>query len=291
MELRTFFHLAGFLTKTKCPSQLFRLADFLKCAEFLGQNAIQDFVHRFCTALPVVVSKKSVHKLRIFGGLICWAPGHSAMLQWWRSGHWARNAVLWAWSGERLEMRQQRYTAEFGASPMIFSLSKRTSFRMCLQSPGFIEVRVHWAGRTLICAGDKSCPACAFNRGKSYWYAAATIEKKLEVVEMCDSLARQLIDFHHTIARSSAEGIVCIGKRPAKRSTWTLEKLEYMPDLVRPVSDRVLIDAIASLYQIPFSPEGETLQQFGTRMKKAHLALLSNCYMFADNALAGSNQR
>lgn len=174
---------------------------------------------------------------------------------------------------------------------MLFSLSKRTSFRMCLQSPGFLQMRVHWFGRTLICGGSKLCPACNFNRGKDYWYAAATIERKLEIVEMCDSLARQLIEFHHSIDRRSAEGLCVAAKRSSKRSTWTLEKLEYHPELVRPVSDRLVIDAVSSLYQLPFGPEGEDIHQFAERAKKAHVALLQKCVIPVDNIAAGSNQR
>ena len=60
---------------------------------------------------------------------------------------------------------------------MVVSLSKRTSFSMCIQSPAFVCVPVHWFGRTLICPGDEICPACAVGRKKCYWYTVATVSK------------------------------------------------------------------------------------------------------------------
>ena len=162
---------------------------------------------------------------------------------------------------------------------MVVSLSKRTTFSLCLQSPAFVCVPVHWFGRTLICPGEEQCPACAFGRKKVYWYTAATMNKRVEVVEMCDSLARSLMDFAYTLQRPTFRGIVARAHRPSNRGMWQMDELSLHEELVTEVSDQLLIAGISSLYQLPVVPRGASIREWFDKVKTCHLSLLSNCVL------------
>lgn len=160
---------------------------------------------------------------------------------------------------------------------MVVSLSKRLTFSMCLQSKAFVHLPVHWFGRTLLCPGYDRCPACKISRPKSFWYTAATMERKIEVVEMCDSLGRQLQEFAATLQRFQFRGIVARGNRANKRNTWTLLKCELREELIKDVADSVLIDAISQLYQLPLGRPGLSIEEWLKSAALVHLPLLSKC--------------
>lgn len=166
---------------------------------------------------------------------------------------------------------------------MIVSLSKRTQFSLCLQSPFMLCLPVHWFGRTLICPGEPQCPACKIGRKKCYWYALATVNKRIETVEFCDSLARSLQDFSATVAAKSLRGIVARGHRSTKRSTWTMDELTVHPELVGEAPAGALIDAVSQLYQLPQTREREDVRAWLALVKDFHLPLLTNCVIPMQN--------
>lgn len=160
---------------------------------------------------------------------------------------------------------------------MVFSLSKRCDFSLFVQSRSFVTLPVHWFGRTLLCPGDDRCPACHCCRPKRYHYAACTIERRLEVVEFCDSLGRCFTEVAATFPGCTLSGFWARGRRANKRSVWDLEKVGYAPEHIKEVADRVVIDAISSLYQLPLGAPGEPLRTWVDRVRCCHVPLLSNC--------------
>lgn len=160
---------------------------------------------------------------------------------------------------------------------MVVSLSKRTQFSLCTQSASFVCIPVHWFGRTLMCPGEEQCPACKIGRKKCYWYTLATINKRIEVVEMCDSLARSLQEFGYTLAATSFRGLVARGHRSSKRSVWTMDELSFHPELITETSERLLIDGISQLYQLPVIDRSLSLKAWFEAVKTYHLPALANC--------------
>lgn len=160
---------------------------------------------------------------------------------------------------------------------MVVSLSKRLDFALLIQSQRVLTIPVHWFGRTLICPGPELCPACYCSRSKKYHYVAATVSKKLSVVELCDSLTRALLEVAATFEGCKLAGFWARGKRANKRSCWDIEKIGYSPELCVVVPDSVLIDEISSLYQLPIGAKGESLPTWFERIKACHVPLLKNC--------------
>lgn len=160
---------------------------------------------------------------------------------------------------------------------MVVSLSKRLDFSLLIQSTKMLTVPVHWFGRTLICPGAEICPACYCSRPKKYHYVAATVKKRLEVVELCDSLGRTFIELAATFPGCTLAGFWSYGKRANKRSIWDIEKIGYAPEHRVDVQDSVLIDEVSSLYQLPIGATSEPLATWFERIKRSHIPLLKNC--------------
>ena len=196
---------------------------------------------------------------------------------WWRSGRWAQNAVRRALSGERLESRASSATRRRLDTIVVYSLSKRTVFSLCIQSKCMACLPVHFFGRTLLCPGVETCPACTISRPKCYWYAICTVERKLEVVEFCDSLARAILEQCATINVKWSSGVVVRGSRKSKRSMWTLDEFTLHAEFAKQVADKVLIDGISTLYQLPIGRAEESAGDWLQRVKTCHVPLLARC--------------
>lgn len=162
---------------------------------------------------------------------------------------------------------------------MVISLSKRTDFSLLVQSTRLTTLSVHWFGRTLICPGPDLCPACHCARPKRYHYIVATIAKKLEVVELCDSLGRTFVELASTFPGCSLRGFWALGARRTVRSIWDIDKLGYSPDFVKEVRDSVLINGVSSLYQLPFGKSDETIPTWLERVNCCHVPLLTKCVL------------
>jgi len=103
------------------------------------------------------------------------------------------------------------------------------------------------------------------------------MNKRIEVVEMCDSLARHVFSLTSSaLPAASWSGIVVRGHRTNKRSIWTVDEFTYRPELRVDVSAKVLIDAVSQLYQLPINGHTE-IQAWLESVKKCHVPHLAKC--------------
>lgn len=160
---------------------------------------------------------------------------------------------------------------------MIVSLSKRTVFSIMLASDRLFRIPVHFFGRTFFCPGEEFCPACPFSRPKAYWYTCATMDKRMEVVEICDSLARAVNEGIATLRLESAVGVIIRGSRKSKRSVWDIDQFDFRADLGTRGSDKLFVDQLSALYCCPLGKSGEAPQDWFGRVKNCHIPLLAKC--------------
>lgn len=200
-------------------------------------------------------------------------------VQSWSAGRW----VLGVWHGanrvERLESRQQRYTRRSLGSFVVISLSKRTEFRLLIQSKQLHQVQVHWFGRTLLCPGGDDCPACYCSRPKTFWYCAATINRQIELVEMCESLGSEVRSRIYQDGAQTLEGWIVGASRRTVRMQWSIKELCQQRDLVCSPPESLLINRFGKLYQLPLQLERATpdltFVQYLESAKKCHISALA----------------
>ena len=162
---------------------------------------------------------------------------------------------------------------------MIVSLSKRTQFSLLIQSTSIMSCPVHFVGRTFWCPGEESCPACPYSRAKWYHYALCTVEKKIECVEFCDSLIKTIREILSCVQPFRMSGAVVRGSRSTKRAMWKLDECQHRLELLRPVTDFALCDAVSLLYQLPRPKAEENAAQWVERVKKCHVPLLAKHFV------------
>lgn len=152
---------------------------------------------------------------------------------------------------------------------------------MLIASPTIHAVQVHFFGRSLLCPGSDDCPACYCHRPKTFWYVAATMNKMLELVEMCDSLGREIREKMYTFGQQSPRGFIVGAERRAKRAMWAIKEFAYQPELASVHSEAMMVDRFAKLYQLPFPQvRGDDVHAFANFLKdhrKAHVSLLARC--------------